>query len=71
MGAGLELSGTIVILVHRRSLGGTSDEVGMMWPVGWRLPQAGDAVHLKNDLGGFVEYVDMWPTTGRVRVYLR
>lgn len=47
------------------------DEQEIEWPVAWRLPQAGDAIHLSKTFGGFVEYVDFWPGEGRVVIHLR
>lgn len=47
------------------------DEQEIAWPIDWRLPQAGDAIHLSKTFGGFVEYVDFWPGESRVVAHLR
>lgn len=64
-------TGIRVILTRRGGFGSVADDHEVMWPPGWRLPAAGESVHLSAEFGGFVEYVD-WDIAARaVRVFLR
>ena len=67
-----EIAPTRITVVWKRGLGAAArEEREVLWPSGWRLPAAGDAVHLAEGEGGWVEYVDWDVGAGVMRVMIR
>lgn len=64
-------SGVVVELVMRQRRGVDGQVEVLFWPDGWRLPQVGETVQLKEGFGGFVEYVEWDIAQGLARVVLR
>lgn len=64
-------SGVVVELVMKRRAGAEKQVQVVFWPDGWRLPQVGETVQLKEGFGGFVEYVEWDIAQGLARVVLR
>ena len=64
---------TKVHLIWRRGLSQAPSRTVIDWPAEWRLPAAGEAIHLSKEFGGFVEYVDWWleGDDRHLKVYLR
>jgi hypothetical protein len=60
-----------VILVRRRALGTSPEETDISWPPYWRLPSAGDMIHLSTTEGGYIEAVDFDLGRNAVRLLLR
>jgi hypothetical protein len=67
----MESPGVTVMLRFKTAMSTKSEEQEASWPTGWRIPQAGDAVHLRNDYGGFVQYVDFDLGHGRIVIHLK
>ncbi|HSB54919.1 MAG TPA: hypothetical protein VLD58_11205 [Gemmatimonadales bacterium] len=60
-----------MIVAWRRALSSPLEEEEIDWPPGWRLPSAGDSVHLSGNRGGFVESIDFDIGRQAIRVNIR
>lgn len=55
----------VVLVMGGRAFADPASEREVEWPANWRLPQAGEAIHLSKTFGGFVQFVD-WIVDERV-----
>jgi len=71
----IELSATdpvkVTLRMKGRAFGDDAKEEQIIWPAEWRLPLAGEAIHLSKEFGGFVEYVDFLVAEKQIVVNLR
>ncbi len=60
-----------VVLTRKQAFGDPLSELEIDWPPEWRLPQAGEAIHVSKDVAGFVEWVTWNVEKKQVEIRLR
>jgi hypothetical protein len=62
---------TRVVVAQRRGLSQAPVEHEIAWPAHWRLPVAGESIHVSREFGGFIEYVDWLVDERTVKINIR
>jgi hypothetical protein len=62
---------TVILRMKGRAFSDAAQEQEIDWPAEWRLPLAGEAIHLSKTFGGFVEYVDFLVAEKQIVVHIR